>query len=305
LWTALVWHLRGVYATEANRRVAFSVRGLWQPAEVEARRGLARDVAADLPLELRIDRDSGYRFLSSSDMPDVGEVCDHGRDVLAKARPGDGEHPGDKKFFEFRLATDEQRLALLRVALDRRMIAMAAAYLGVLPVITEADYYCSQFVPGPFLKSQLWHCDDDAGDVLKIFIYCDDVGDEDGPFELVDSAMSHDARLAVGYRYGGHRNRVADDQMDDHVARPQQLSIRGPRGTAFVVDTVRCFHRGSRIVDPDHRRIAAMVCYCPPAALSLPRRLAKGRAPLARFANHFAEPLQLAVLGAPVARKWI
>ena len=30
-----------------------------------------------------------------------------------------------------------------RIGLDRRLLAMVSAYLGVLPVITEADFFCS------------------------------------------------------------------------------------------------------------------------------------------------------------------
>ena len=304
-FNAVHWHLRGVFATEANRRLGFSVRGLWQPAEIEARRGLAQVLACEQQRELVIDRERGYHVFPDSSLPDVTEVCDIGRSVLEKTRSEEGQHPGDKKFFQFRLAREEQRLALLRVALDRRLIATVASYLGVLPVITEADYFCSLPVAGPFTKSQLWHCDDDAGDVLKIFIYCDDVTETDGPFELVEAGPSRRARNLVGYRYAGRRYRVSDEVMDACVPKQQQISLLGPRGTAFIVDTVRCFHRGSRIVDSDRYRIAAMICYCPPNGLTLPRRLAHGNAPLASFASSFSDPLERAVLGAPVATRWV
>ncbi len=305
LLDAASWHLRGLVATEAGQRARFRARGLWQPAEIEARRGLARELATELLPELQIDPQTGYLLLPDSALPDLGEVCEIGRAVLSKARTGNGEHLGGKTFFHFRLAPHEQRLALLRVGLDRRLLAMAATYFGVLPVIAEADYLCSLPVSGPFTKSQLWHCDDDSGDVLKIFIYCEDVETRDGPFELVESTASSQARRAVGYRYAGRRYRVADDVMDRHVPRAQQLAIEGPRATAFVVDTVRCFHRGSRIVDAEGHRIVGMICYCPATGIRLPRRLATGRAPLVEFTTHFPDPIQRAALGAPVAPKWI
>ena len=66
-------------------------------------------------------------------------------------------------------------------------------------------------------------------------------------------------RSAVGYRYAGRRYRVADDVMASQVSSDQTTQIRGPRGTAFVVDTVQSFHRGSRIVDKDRRRVVAMI----------------------------------------------
>jgi hypothetical protein len=302
---ALSWHVRGLFATEANRRVAFMARELWQPAEIEARRGAARDLAAELLPELRIDPEKGFRMLPASAMPDLAEVCEIGRTIIDDASLDTGEANGNKRFSRFRLAQADQRLALLRVGLDRRLLAMAAAHLGILPVIAEADFYCSFPTDGTFTKSQLWHCDDDAGDVLKVFVYCEDVAEANGPFELVPTRQARQVRDAVGYRYAGRRYRVPDEVMDRHVASDQQVTLLGASGTSFVVDTVRCFHRGSRIVDKDRRRVVGMICYCPPSGRTLPRRLARGKAPLASFASSFPGDLEHAVLGAPIAKKWI
>jgi hypothetical protein len=275
---------------------------MWQPGEIEARRGVAKDLAAELPASLRIDRNIGFLMLPPDLLPDVSEVCSIGNQV---ADVDAGQLPGSKMFFRYRLAKEEQRTALLRIALDRRMLSMVSAYLGVLPVITEADFYASFPTQGPYTKSQLWHCDDDAGDVLKIFIYCEDVTSENGPFELVPSVPSRRAREVVGYRYAGRRYRVSDEVMDLHVPAAQQTAVLGPRGTTFVVDTVRCFHRGSRIVHPMRRRVAAMICYTPPTGITLPRRLASGSAPMLGFAPRFTSKLDHAVLGAPLASRWI
>jgi hypothetical protein len=299
----LTWQFQGLLSTEATRRIYYNARALWQPAEFETRRGIGRELATGLLPELRLDQ--GYlRLPSPPSIPDVSDICAVGRAIVGDALKVGVVH-GDKQFSRNRAATMEQRTALLRIALDRRMLAMAASYLGVLPVITEADFYSSFAVTGPFTKSQLWHCDGDAGDVLKVFIYCDDVGPKDGPFELVPPETSRRVRQAIAYRYAGKRYRVADDLMDAHAPREFQIAMEGPAGTAFVVDTTRCFHRGSRIVDPAHRRVAAVICYCPPTALTLPRQLAGHKAPLITFAEQFTDPIERAALGIPVASRWI
>jgi hypothetical protein len=141
--------------------------------------------------------------------------------------------------------------------------------------------------------------------VFKLFVYCDDVEPEDGPFQLIDSSTSHRARAAVGYRYGGRRYRVSDQDMERHVPAQQITTVLGASGTTFVVDTVRCFHRGSRITDKQRRRVVATICYCPPSGATLPRRLAAKRAPMAEFAGAFTGELERAALGAPLARRWI
>jgi hypothetical protein len=228
-----------------------------------------------------------------------------GSQILEASSLDTGVSSGNKKFSRFRLAQEEQRHALLKVALDRRMLAMAAAYLGTVPVITEADYYCSFPVTPPFTKSQLWHCDDDARDVLKVFVYCADVEPDDGPFELIAPSVSRAARDAVGYRFAGRRYRVSDEAMARHVSPAQITTLTGPKGTGFVVDTVQCFHRGSRITDPKRSRVVGMICYCPPSGRTLPRRLASGRAPMGAFAETFDGELERAVLGMPLTNRWI
>jgi hypothetical protein len=305
LLDAVSWHVRGMFATEQNRRIGFRARALWQPAEVEARRGMGRDIAAELTPALHVDRDAGHRVLSPSAMPSLDEVCSIGRSIIKDATPADGTANAEKKFSRIRVASFEERVALLRVGLDRRVLAMAAEYLGVLPVVSEADYFCSFPVDGPFTKSQLWHCDCDAGDVFKLFIYCDDVTDEDGPFEFIGPASSRRVRDAIDYRYAGRRYRVADDMMAAHVPASEITTMVGPAGTAFVVDTVRCFHRGSRITDKRRRRVMASVCYVPPSCLTIPRRLASEKAPLVEFTSAFTGELERAALGLPIATKWL
>lgn len=299
---AASWHARGLFATEANRRIGFRAKELLQPAEFEARRGMARELATELLPELRID---GYRSLAPEVLPELADVCRSGREILDGSSLDVGVANGNKKFSRFRLASDEQRAALVRVGLDRRLIAMAATQLGVLPVILEADYFCSFPVTGAFTKSQLWHCDDDAAEVLKVFIYCNDVTVDNGPLELLGPEISETVRQQVGYRYAGRRYRVSDETMANHTAERDLVTFIGPAGTTFAVDTVHCFHRGSRITVPDQARVIGMICYCPPNGTVLPRRLASRTAPLLEFSSQFPGELESAVLGRPVATRWI
>jgi hypothetical protein len=304
-YAAVSWHVRGLFASEGLRRIGFSARDLWQPAEVEARRGLARDLATEVPSDLVVDPATGHRVLSSTAMPNVDEVCRIGHAIVSESGRDDGESAGQKKFSRFRIAKSDQRRALLAVALDRRLLAMVSSYFGVVPVITEADFYASFAIEGPYAKSQLWHCDDDASAVLKLFVYCDGVTPSDGPFELVRPDESRYVRTSIGYRYAGRRYRVSDEVMQRYVPDERVVSLVGPRGTTFAVDTARCFHRGSRIRDNTRRRIAAMICYAPPNGHMLPRRLVTGKAPLAEFASSFPGKLEQAVLGMPIATKWL
>lgn len=306
IFEAVSWQVRGLLATERKRRVGYMLRDLFQPAEVEARRGLGRDIATELLPELAMQSDPGHMRLPAAAIPDLSTVCAIGH-KHAEAAAGElaGATPDAKTFSRYRFTTEDERVALLRVGLDRRLIAMISAYLGVLPVISEADFYCSFPISGPFKKSQLWHCDHDGEHVTKVFIYCEDVGADDGPFELVSSGHSRRARDELGYRYAGRRYRVADTIMDQRVAPSEQITVQGPAGTAFVTDTTLCFHRGSRIRANGHRRVAAIITYVAPSGSKLPLRLRTRSAPLIGFAEHFSSEIDRAVLGVPMSSSWI
>lgn len=297
LYSAVSWHVRGVFAEERLREVGFAARDLAQRREVVARIAMARELLRGSPPAIAIDRANGYVKLGAR--AELDAVATAGSAVAGNAESG--ETPPGKEFFRTRFSTDDELVTLLRAALAPELVAAVTAYLGVVPVIAYADYYCSVPHGPPWNKSQLWHCDDDGARIVKLFVYCEDVGPDNGPFEFVAAGDSARARKAVGYRYAGRRYRVSDAAMDAHVPRDRQLAIEGPRTTGFLIDTTHCFHRGSRIAVKNKRRVAAIVCYCQPSAVKLPLRLAGSRAPLAKYAPRFAGELERAVLGVPVA----
>jgi hypothetical protein len=290
---AVSWQARGPFAVSPLRDIGFAARGAVQLAEVRARKQLATELAAT---EHSIDREQCFVRLPADSRFEV--VATTGSRI---AGSNVGKNMGGKEFFRARFSTDDEIEILLRAALAPRILNAVATYLGSVPVICEADYYCSVPHGPPWSKSQLWHCDDDGARIVKLFVYCEDVDADNGPFELVDARTSERTRRAVGYRYAGRRYRVRDDVMDAEVPRDQQLAFEGPRTSSFLIDTSRCFHRGSRIVAKDKRRVAAIVTYLQPTGRKLPLRLASGNAPLARFVPRFSDPTERAVLGAAIA----
>src|SRR6185503_18039130 len=150
---AVSWQVRGPFAFSPLRDVGFAVREMFQIAEVRARKAIARELQTDLA----IDRDRGYLRLDANSA--LHDLCTIGSSIASTSA---GTEIGGKEFFRARFATDDERATLLRAALDRRVLGAVARYLGTLPVIFEADYYCSVPHGPPWSKSQLWHCDDDG-----------------------------------------------------------------------------------------------------------------------------------------------
>lgn len=290
---AVKWHVRGEFSMPALRSIGFAARGAFQLDEIYARKRMAREQPRG---ELAIDQQCGYTRLAADARFD--ELARIGSALAAASA---GRSMGGKDFFRARFSTDDEVEILLRAALDRRIVYAVTSYLGTVPVICEADYYCSVPHGPPWSKSQLWHCDDDGDRLVKLFVYCEDVGSDVGPFECIDAQASARARSGLHYRYAGRRYRVNDDAMSARVQRSEHLVFEGPRTSGFLIDTSRCFHRGSRIAARDKRRVAAIVTFLQPNAKRLPLRLRNSDAPLARFAERFTDPLARAMLGVAVA----
>jgi hypothetical protein len=292
---AVSWQVRGPFAFSPIRDLGFAARGAFQLAEMRARTVMARELGAP-DTRTQIDPDLGYVRLPAD--PRLEVVAATGSSI---ASMNVSSEVSRKEFFRARSSNDDERVTLLRAALDRGVLTAVTSYLGTVPVICEADFYSSVPNGPPWTKSQLWHCDDDSARIVKLFVYCEDVTADNGPFELISARISEAARRAVRYRYAGRRYRVSDHIMDAHVPRSEQLAFEGPRTSGFLIDTSRCFHRGSRIESKNKRRVAAIVTYVQPNARKLPLRLRDGRAPLVHLASRFSDSLQRAVLGVPVA----
>jgi hypothetical protein len=298
LLDTLAWQVRGVVATETNRRIGFRMRELWQPGEVAARKQLARELSAEVDPRLNIPAEDGYLQLPSGVGPSVESVCEMGR---ARQRDAQRASTDERAFRRNHLVEPEHYATLLSFGLDRRVLAMISHYLGAVPVLVNIDFLFAFTNPPPFKKSQLWHCDRAAEREIKLFVYCDAVDGLDGPLTIIPADDSARARHELGYRHGGKRYRIADGEMDGVVPRDRQIPLLGPAGTVNAVDTIRCFHYGSRIVEPGHHRIVAVFVYVPPSCTLLPRRLASASGPLAHLATSYTDPLARAVLGVPLA----
>jgi hypothetical protein len=132
----------------------------------------------------------------------------------------------------------------LRIAAAEPLVDVVNSYRGQLTRLYEVDEWFT--VPYPSaserIASQEWHRDPEDAHVVKVFVYFTDVDEEAGPFEYVRGS-------AAGGRYDhlwpwaeGHRY-VAEDDLESAVLPDDRLTVTGPAGTMFVVDTGG-FHRG-------------------------------------------------------------
>jgi hypothetical protein len=157
---------------------------------------------------------------------------------------------------------------LLRFALQPEIVAIAAAYLGLVPVLQFANVFHSSATGAELVKSQLYHCDSDDVEQMKVFVLCEAVTPAMGPLTLLRADDSEVIRTRSAYRFN---TRLADAEVEELLGgKPAAAALVGPAGTTAFVDTSRCFHYGSRIQDSELRRVIVLLQYVTPLAFVLP-----------------------------------
>lgn len=234
--------------------------------EVRERRALARALPADAELDVlaaALNRD-GYVFISDvvdpqllADLSKASEIKMKRLDAAAKRQSL--THKSfwtrllDEDMTDGKLPTDNP---FVRYALQPAIIGIVARALGEIPRLDYVLLTNSHSTNQPWSYSQLWHYDHDDPHVVKTFIYLTDVHDgQDGPFTFLPAQVSD----RVGPSLKSHRS----DEEIFTIARPEEKKeMTAPRLSAFIVDTTRCLHMGSRVA-PGHSRLLYTATYIP------------------------------------------
>ncbi|MEQ1954384.1 phytanoyl-CoA dioxygenase family protein [Mesorhizobium yinganensis] len=132
---------------------------------------------------------------------------------------------------------------LHKLASDPLIYSVAQRYLGVPPIFTTPVSVLS----GPvrpkqqkemFGTGQLYHYDMHRLKFVKMFIYLTDVGPGSGPHTLIPGThIKRPDSLLEDRRY-------SEEEMIASGLKGNEISITGPAGTVFFVDT-SCYHKGA------------------------------------------------------------
>ena len=143
--------------------------------------------------------------------------------------------------------TDEQKPdgALLRLALDPKLLHIVAHYLGVSPYLHAIGSWLNFPSEGEARKSQLWHRDPEDLKTVKVFIYLDEVTHETGPFSYIFNTQPFGSACD---RIPAHKHprRVTDEEMQSQFPKETWFECIGPPNTMVIADTVG-FHRGGNV----------------------------------------------------------
>jgi hypothetical protein len=158
----------------------------------------------------------------------VGDGCTA---LLEAARLLEGEqagffasaHAAGHDFLIAPATAVHRRPALFRFGLHDRLLDIVEAYVG-LPIAYDGVVLQHTPADGRVAATRAWHRDREDRTVIKVAVYLDAVGPEDGPFELLP---------------------------DPNTAEPEvgttSIACTGPAGTVVFADTARFLHRGRPI----------------------------------------------------------
>ena len=133
---------------------------------------------------------------------------------------------------------------LLKVALDQRLLEIVATYFGLWPTLHSVAAWLNYPTDEPPAVSQLWHRDPEDLQIIKVFIYLSDVGEQSGPFSYIPRTHSFGAEVERA-RVCEHSKRLSNEEMA-RVFEPSSWRVcTGAADTMILADTIG-YHRGGK-----------------------------------------------------------
>lgn len=140
----------------------------------------------------------------------------------------------------------KQTDSIYKLFTNGAIINSVSDYLKFTPILYDITVFYSpkksSNLNSRFSGSQLFHRDADDITVSKIWLLCDDIDEDSGPTVLLPFNKSEQVAKEIGYRSG---RKIESDSIFDRYSS-DLIFLTGQAGTAFVTDTVKCFHYGSR-----------------------------------------------------------
>jgi len=276
-------------------RDAYAVRRREANAARDADRvRLAAELARRSKLTIRHER--GYLSVPPGTLdPAVAAIVEHAGTLIDSIGHDALFERGSKGGFIARGFLPHESLELgspyLDFALDERVVGPVAAYLGVVPVLTDIDVWYSAHHPKAPKSSQLWHLDHADTTQIKVWVHIGEIDAVGGPLTVLGAAGS--TRLAETHDYDfGDSYRLADDA----VPAEECVALTGPAGTVDFVDTSRCFHFGSRVSPGGDPRRIAVFQYLTPYSFKFADH--RNQAGFRHLETAESTPLERLVLGA-------
>jgi hypothetical protein len=190
-----------------------------------------------------LDEDGRKAFTEASKL-----ILDKSRSGEVQAAIQSGSSNYTKKDYMIHLVPKDElytaQNALLRLALDKKLLEIVSLYLGMWPRLHAIGAWLNFPTTEEAKQSQLWHRDPEDFRLIKVFIYLRDVDADCGPFSYIPKTQPFGLRAGTDPKHS-HPKRITDDEMQGAVSSQDWIACTGPAGTMILADTVG-FHRGGK-----------------------------------------------------------
>jgi len=132
--------------------------------------------------------------------------------------------------------------AVQKILTDENLLRIAHSYFNTTPILHSINFWASY--PGERDCTHRFHQDWDDIKFLKVFVYLNDIGSDNGPHFYVKNSLHKIVKKDTLPRGHAGSARVDDSFFENY--QDDIMEITGNTGTLIVEDT-NGFHRGSRV----------------------------------------------------------
>ena len=147
--------------------------------------------------------------------------------------------------------------SLLRFGLEERLLDIVEWHLGV-PAALTAVHLRKDIGGGNQVGTRFWHLDTEDVRVVRMIVYLDDVGPNDGPFEYIPWPVTAAVTALRKRALRSAGDPIFDKEMREHIPESAWRAITGPKGTVLLADNAVCYHHGKV---HDSQRIVLIYTY--------------------------------------------
>ena len=151
--------------------------------------------------------------------------------------------------------------AIQNLLMNPNFLSIAQEYLGAIPIHCQANCWWSiHFADNKQSLSknaQLFHQDKEFIKFLKVFIYLNDVENDNGPHSYISgSHKNYVDHVPEKYLFS---HRLSDEYLTSQYSKEEIISMTGKKGTIIIEDTSG-FHKGVPVVKG--YRLLAQLEFC-------------------------------------------
>ena len=167
-----------------------------------------------------------------------------------------------KKFYEHKMNAErrtvlDQKSWLYKIASDEKIVKIAQAYFGNQGCsLFYADYWHTVPTDQERIASQVWHRDSEDSRLLKVFIYLNDVDENNGCLEFVSKTSNGLEYSNLEPRFRITKSVRATQATNEFITKNKQLLVKGivKKNDVIFCDTTG-FHRGGFIKEGNRKLI--------------------------------------------------